>query len=150
MYSRKYACSGEQNVASPADTILGITGGTTWRPCVYMISIGSYATPADAAFEWNIQRSTAAGTNTSVTPSPLFGGDIASNTTAGENHTAEPTYTAGQILWRMPLNQRASHTIHFDPEGGLVVPATANNGLGIYANHASSTVVTTAMFHFAE
>lgn len=150
MRGRRYSANGSQTVASPTDTTLGITGGTTVRPIVYEVLIGSTSTPADNALEHYIQRSTAAGTATSVTPTPLDSGDPASTTAAGENHTAEPTYTSALILFRLALNQRASHRWIADPDGGLIVPATANNGLGLYTVHASATPDVSACIHFQE
>lgn len=150
MRGRRYAIDGDQNVASPADTMLGLTSTAAVEPAVYFLSLGCQDTPADSALEWFIQRYTAAGTATAVTPAPLGPTTTASTATAGENHTVEPTYTANLILWRMALNQRASHTIVFDPEGALCLPATANNGIGIYANHASSTVNCSGTMHFLD
>jgi hypothetical protein len=150
MRGRRYSVDGEQNVASPADTLLGITGTTAVEPHVYFMSLGCEDTPADASIVWYIQRTTAAGTATAVTPQNLGPSTTASTSSAGENHTAEPTLTANAILWRMALNQRASHTIVFDPDGALVIPATANNGLALLPNHASSTVLCSGTFHFLE
>lgn len=115
-----------------------------------MIAIGSAATPADNAIEWFLQRHTAAGTSTAVTPAAIDPGDPASTTSSGENHTVEPTYTSGAILWRLALNQRASHTVIFDPNAGLKAPATANNGITAYPVHASFTGLVSACFHFEE
>lgn len=150
MKGRRYSVDGEQNVASPADTCLGITATTAVEPGVYMISIGCEDTPADASLVWYLQRYTASGTATSVTPQNLGPGTTAATTTAGENHTVEPTYTSNAILWRLALNQRATHTIVLDPDGAIYAPATANNGLGLYPSHASSTVLVSATMHFQE
>lgn len=150
MRGRRYSVDGEQNIASAADTCLGITGSTAVEPGVYFLTVGCEDTPADASIYWYLGRTTAAGTATAVTPQNLGPGTTASTTTAGENHTAEPTYTANAILLRLALNQRATHTIVLDPDGALYVPATANNGLGLYPNHASSTVLVSATMHFQE
>lgn len=150
MTGRRYAISGEQNVASPDDTLLTATGGTTIRPWVYEMLLGSAATPADNAIEWYLGRTTAAGTATAFTPVALDPNDPAATTAGGVNHTAEPTYTASAILFRMALNQRASHRWVADPDGGFKIPATANNGVGLYCVHASFTGVTSATLYFQE
>lgn len=150
MRGRRYAANGGQTVTSPTDSTLGITGATTVRPTIYEMLLGSSSTPGDNALEHFLQRSTAAGTATSVTPTPLDSADPASTTTAGENHTAEPTYTSALILFRLALNQRASHRWIADPDGGLVVPATANNGIGLYTVHASATPDVSATIYFQE
>ena len=150
MRGRRYAINGDQNVASPTASALGLTSATTIRPTVYDVLIGCQDTPADAAIEWFVQRYTAAGTGTAVTPTALDPGDPAATATAAKNHTAEPTYTAGLILWRMALNQRASHRWIADPDGGLVCPALASNGVGLYPVHATVTVNTDCTFHLQE
>lgn len=150
MRGRRYSIDGEQNIASPFDTCLGLTGAGTNEPGVFMFSLGCEDTPADASITWYIGRSTAAGTATAVTPQNLGPNTVAALSSAAENHTVEPTYTANAILWRMALNQRASHTIVLDPESALVIPATSNNGLGLYPSHASSTVLTSATMHFMD
>lgn len=118
---------------------------------VYDAMFGSEATPADAAILWTFRRCSAAGTNTSVTPQNL---DPASSTTeydAGENHTIEPTFTAGAILLNVPLNQRATYRWVAAPGGELVMPATASNGFGIETDTISTgTPVITATVHADE
>jgi hypothetical protein len=149
MSSRRYSIDGDQNVAaSPGATVLGLTGSATQTPSVYHLSLGCEDTPADNSLNWYVGRSTAAGTNTAVTPTQLSGKVMASNATAGENHTAEPTYTANAILFRLGLNQRASHSLFFGDEGALEVLASANNGLGAYVLHASATPLVSACMHF--
>jgi hypothetical protein len=150
MRGRRYSVDGEQAVASPDDSVLGITSTTAVRPTIYDLLIGSAATPADNALEWYLQRYTAAGTATSVTPLALDPGDPASTTTSGENHTVEPTYTSNAILFRLALNQRASHRWIADPDGGLVCPATNSNGIGAYPVHASFTGLVSMTMHFQE
>lgn len=148
---RAYSIDGQAAVASPTKSLLGLTvGGTTYRPWVYDLFIGASATPADNALLWYIQRSTAAGTLTAVTPSPVDPGDPAATTTAGQAHSVEPTYTAGKILFHLALNQRATHRAIFDPDAPLVIPATSNNGLGLYPVHGSFTGNVDATMHFAE
>jgi hypothetical protein len=150
MRGRRYSIDGEQNIASAFDTCLGLTGGTALEPTVFMLAVGCEDTPADASIVWYAGRTTAAGTNTAVTPQPLGPTTTAAVATAGENHTAEPTYTANAILWRLALNQRASHSIILDPEAGWVVLPSANNGIGFYPTHASSTVLVSATVHFLD
>lgn len=147
---RRYSIDGEQNIASPTVSLLGLTGGTTIRPEVYDGWIGSEATPADNTVVWYIQRSTAAGTSTAVTPQALDSGDPAANATSGENHTVEPTYTANAILFRLGLNQRASHKLNLDPASPIRLPATASNGVGLYPVHASATGLMSATVWFIE
>jgi hypothetical protein len=147
---RRYSIDGQRAVASPTKTLLGLTGGTTVRPFVYDMLFGSSAAPADNAILWYVQRYTAAGTSTAVTPTAIDPADPAASSTSGQNHTVEPTYTAGAILFHLALNQRASHRWIADPNGPLTIPASANNGLGLYPVHASFTGNVDAVIHFAE
>ena len=150
MRGRRYAINGDQNIASGTVSLLGLTSTSAIEPCLYTWSIGVEDAPADASIVWYWQRYTAAGTATAVTPAPLGPTTTAATASAGKNHTAEPTYTSNTILWRMALNQRATHTIIFDPEGGLCLPATSSNGVGLYPTHASSTVNCSATAHYME
>lgn len=147
---RRYSIDGAQAVASPTDTVLGLTGAATIRPKIYDVIFGSSATPADNALNWLLQRYTAAGTNTAVTPQALDPGDPASLAAGGEDHTAEPTYTANAILLNVSANQRSTQRWVAAPGGELVIPATASNGIGIQPVHASFTGSVEATIHHEE
>jgi hypothetical protein len=112
------------------------------RGKLFDISFGSEAAAADNPFLWRVARITAAGTSTAVTPQPLDPADAATEMDAGENHTIEPTYTAGQIMGHFPLNQRATFRWVASPGKEIVFPATASNGLGIISPTGSAVVVT--------
>ena len=129
-----------QRTASTTASVGSVTADST-RPRrfkVYDLILGSEATPADAALLYTIQRCTAAGTSTGVTPQPLDPADAATEMDAGENHTIEPTYTAGAILLNIPVNQRATFRWVAAPGGELVAPATAANGVGIQTDTIST------------
>lgn len=140
-----------QDTAATTTTVGNITcpasGQRRFR--AYFIQFGCEGDAADNEFRWLIQRCTDAGTRTAVTPQALDPADIAAITTAGENHSVEPTYTAGAILLNTPLNQRATYQWYAPPGGELVVPATASNGIGLTTPVASALVVT-AQFHIEE
>jgi hypothetical protein len=127
---RRYSTSGNQNAAATT-TILGLASATTIRPKIYEILFGSAATPADQAFNMQLKRFTAAGTATAITPQALDPADPASLATGAENHTVEPTYTAGAIMLSFSINQQATFRWVTLPENGIVAPATAANGLGL-------------------
>lgn len=146
---RKYSIDGDQTVTTPADTVLGLTTTTAIRPEVYYFALGCEGTPADNTFVWQVQRYTAAGTNTSVTPLALDPGDPAATASAGENHTVEPTYTAGAILFRQALNQR-SHYQWYGDRGPMRLPATSSNGCGWHTVHASATPDVSVVAHYEE
>lgn len=148
----RYSVDGSQNVASPDDSTLTITADATRprRMKVYDFTIGSEATPADNALVHTVQRCTAAGTATAVTPLPLDPADAATESDGGENHTIEPTYTADAILFKAAFNQRATYRWVAAPGGELVLPATASNGAGFFTTHASFTGLVNVCAHFEE
>ena len=143
---RRYSIDGAQAVASPTDTVLGLTS----TAAIHDVIFGSSATPADNALNWLLQRYTAAGTATSVTPAPLDPADPAATATAGQNHTAEPTYTAGAVLLDISANQRSTQRWVASPGGELVLPATAANGIGVQPVHTSFTGSVEATMHYEE
>lgn len=140
-----------QRTASTTASVGNISAPATGmrRIRVYFAQYGCEGDAADNEYRWLLQRTTANGTRTAVTPQPLDPADAASAATAGENHTVEPTYTAGEILLHTPLNQRATYQWYAPPGGELVIPATANYGLGLQTPVATALVVT-AQFHVEE
>jgi hypothetical protein len=115
------------------------------------LAIGSVATPADNAWEYFIQRYTAAGTSTSVTPQALDPGDPAALASAGQAHSAEPTYTANAVLLRVAGSQRTPFVWYAQPGWQFKMPATAANGLGVYSNAiGGSAVAMSFTIHYEE
>src|SRR5262245_28658915 len=148
--ARNYSISGARAVASPTKTLLTLVGGTTIRPQLFDLVIGSTATPADNALEFILQRFTAGGTGTAVTPEPLDPADPAAIATAAVNHTVEPTYTSGKILMDIAMNQRATQRWVPAPGREIKVPATSANGLGLQPVHSSFTGSVTGTIHFED
>jgi hypothetical protein len=146
----RYSIDG-QDTNTAATTILGLTGSAAVRPKIYDLTMGSDATPADNAAEYVLQRTTAAGTSTGVTPQPLDPLTSAAVTTAGEAHSAEPTYTANAILLQWAQNQRATYRWVAAPGGELIATATAANGIGLQViGIAGSAVNMNVTIHFEE
>lgn len=149
--ARRYAVNGYTTLSTSAKTLLGLTGGTTMRPAIYQIQVGVTSAPDDKALEWLVQRYTAAGTSTAVTPSPLDPADPAAICTAGRTHSGEPTYTSGALPFDLGFHQKASAIWQaWDQLAQIRIPATANNGLGIASSHASVTPVALATIHYDE
>jgi hypothetical protein len=112
------------------------------RIAIYDFTIGVQGTPAGLANLWQLQRFTAAGTSTAVTPTPVDPGDPASLTSAGQNNSVEPSYTAGTILASKALNQQATYRwFAGQPDQRLIAPATNNNGIGVATPTAGSVGV---------
>ncbi len=121
------------------------------RAKIYDWEFGSEATPADNAFLWQIQRCTAAGTSSAVTPQSLDAADsLASTIVCGENHTVDATRTANAFMKSIPLNQRASFRWVAAPGGEIVIPASASNGVAIMTLTAGGLVAISTTVHFDE
>lgn len=143
----KFAVRMQRTASTTASVgVVSSNASTPHRGKLYDLVVGSEASPADNPFLWVLQRTTAAGTSTSVTPTSLDSADAASLFTAGQNHTIEPTYTAGAILLTIPLNQRATFRWVAAPGGELVYPATASNGIGTQTPTSSAVAVTTEQY----
>jgi hypothetical protein len=127
-----------------------LTSTSAIRPAVYDFFFGSNATPADNALNWLMERYTAAGTATAVTPQALDSGDPAATATAGENHTAEPTYTSNAVMLNISANQRSTQRWVASPGGEIICPATAANGVGVEPVHASFTGEVQCTIHYEE
>lgn len=143
----RYATTGAMALIA-ADTVLSIIAATTVRPALYDIVLSSNSTPNDYSADFQVQRFSADGTGSAVTPQPLDFADRAALTTSKHTYTAEPTLTANEILLRLAHNQRASVRWVAAPGGEIVVPALAGDGLALLCNAVSTqfTEVATMMF----
>lgn len=146
----RYSINGAQTVANPTDSVLGLTSSTLLRPRIYDIIFGQGGTASDNQLEYLLSRYTAVGTGTSVTPQSLDPDEVAANSSALEDHTAEPTYTAGANLLRVVTNTRAAQRWVAVPGGELLVPATVNAGIGVQPIHGTYTGEATVTMHFEE
>jgi hypothetical protein len=154
MASERYVATGLSAAiaASPGKTALNVIGGTGVRPSIYFVDLSIDGTPADVMIRMQVMRTSAVGTaGSAVTPAQLDGSGIAAEATAGETHSAEPTYTAATELidvdrhFRAPLQFQA-----VDQLAGFQIPASANAGVGFRAFHASSTPFLNATAHWSE
>ena len=144
-----YSVDGAQNAAASV-SMLGTTRGAAKRHKWFYIHIGSGATPDDQANNLQVNRMTAAGTSTAVTPQKLDPAEGAAVTTGGENHTVEPTKTSGEVLLSLSHNTRSAQHWYANPGKELVAPDTANNGMALLFILATSTQLHEATVHFEE
>ena len=128
--ARRYSTVHE-TAAGTTLTILAVVGVTTTRAWIYDIIVGSDATPADVATQFDVQRGTVSGTGTSVTPRALDPGNPAALLTSEGGTFTGQTKTANSAMLSFGLNQRATFRWVAVPDGELVVPATADNWIGI-------------------
>jgi hypothetical protein len=141
-----------QRTASTSASLGSLVADAT-RPrriSVYQIILGSEAAPADQAILWQVGRITAAGTSTAVTPL-MIDNDVATEADAGENHSAEPTYTANANMLNIAANQKATVLWQTLPDLGIIIPATASSGFGLRTpTITSGTPVITSTWHALE
>ena len=137
----RYSAAGSQTLTTSATTALGVTSNTSTvqRNWVYELTFGNVGTPADQVSVIVVQRVTAPGSATAVTPTLLDLADRAAQSKCLEDLTTEPTYTANQQLLEIPLNHRATFRWVAPPNGEIVCPATSGDGIGIHSLHASAT-----------
>lgn len=146
----KYSIDG-QDTSTAATSILslGQPGTAAKRGAVYYVSTGSDAT-ADNAIELVIQRCSALGTSTAVTPQALDSADAAATLLAGEAHSAEPTYTANAILLNISGHQRATIQWYAPPGGELIIPSTNNAGVGMQVITVTTAYNLVSCWHYSE
>lgn len=112
----------------------------------YDVVVGSEAAAADNPFLYVFQRCTTAGTASAVTPQNLDPADATTEADAGQNHTVEPTYTAGAIMLEIPLNQRATFRWIATEGGRIITPATAANGIGIQTPTSAAVLISSSVY----
>ncbi len=144
-----YSIDGGQNAAANI-SILQTLRGAAKRHRIGYIHIGSASTPDDQAQNIQVNRVTADGIGTSVTPQALDPGEGPAVTTAEENQTTEPTKTAGAVLLSISHNTRSAQHWYAKENRELVAPDTADNGLTLVFVLATGTQLCEATIHFDE
>jgi hypothetical protein len=146
-----YSIFGDQ-AATADDTILTIISATTVRPELYYLVFGSAATPADQAYNMQINRFTADGTGSAITPVALDPDTgVTAKATSKDDYTVEPTYTAGSVMLSFSVNLQATYQWYAPPRGRIISPATAANGVGLLFKVVSAgTALCQTTMHFEE
>lgn len=149
---RHYAASQSAQANTAAVTLLHLVGTASVRPRIYECVLGSAVAPVDQAASYTVNRTTAAGTLTAVTPQALDSTDPAASSAAGGKPvTTEPTYTAGAVILQFPLHQRPTYRwLAYDMERALVLPASAAAGAGLRAQSVTTAFNVDYMIHFGE
>lgn len=133
-----------------ADTVLSVIAATTVRPKVWDVVVSSSSTPNDYDAEFFLQRFSADGTGTPVTPQPLDFAERAAVATSKHTYTVEPTLTANEILLQMAHNQRATVRFVAQPGKEFVIPALAGDGLAWLCNAVSTQFTEVVTLFFME
>ena len=133
------------SVASGSDkTLINLFHAAATPTCrgqIFEVVVGSVATPADAAADFLLNRTTAVGTEGSgLIPNNLDPGGPAGDMDSGLGvFSGEPTYTAAKQLLAFQLNQRATFRWVASQGKELRMTATQNNGAGLKTVTSTST-----------
>lgn len=127
---------------------LSVIAATTTRPKVYDVVLSSSSTPNDYSADFQIQRFSADGTATAVTPKPLDFADVAARATSKHTYTVDPTLTAGELMLRLAHNQRATVRWVAAPGSEICIPASTGAGVAMQCNAVSTqfTEITSIFF----
>jgi hypothetical protein len=148
--ANKYAVTGQENaVTSALTTALDLVGSTTSRPEIYYFTASAEPTMADATVRVAVMDHTTANTMTAVTPTKIDPAALAVVATAGENASAEGTYTAGSEKYdqNIHLRSQAYWWANYETDR-LIVPAAANNGIGLRVLSTTFVGAYDATIHF--
>lgn len=140
----------KQALAATYKTIIALTAATATltMAVLYDMTVATNGVPADNALEWDVSRTTVAGTGTIVVANPLQPAHRVAGTVATANYTIEPTVTAASSLLQFGMNQRASYRWVAAPGSEMIVPATNAFGLVVRAKSAAYTsTVTASLLH---
>ena len=147
---RAYAVTHETAAGTNLTILALVNPGTAARGWIYDIIIGSDATPADLAGQFDVIRGTVSGTGTGVTARALDGANPA-GTIAPEGGTfTGQTKTANSALLSVGLNQRATFRWVAAPNGEMVIPATTDNWVGVESIGHGGTPNINVTMHWTE
>ena len=138
----RYNAKGDQTLAATITTALtvGSNATTAQRNYIKRFALWIALTPSDSTISWTIQRCSALGTSSAVTPGLHEPADRVAQAAVGKNHTVEPTYTANAFIWEaVGISARATVLWVAGPDEAIMHAATVGAGIGWQALHASRT-----------
>ena len=149
--ARNYYVNGSCT-AGTNKTAVELVTATTVRAKIYEIMVGCSAAPASQAAAWHLQRhtGTSGGSTTTQTPALLDPADPVSLLAAKVNLSAEATYTAGQVVWELALNQQATFDWKANPGREFTLAASATAGAGLKTSTSTGTAVHQGSLYWEE
>ncbi len=147
-----YHVTGSQTVAGTTDTTLTLERGAA-RFRVYDFTSGfTLASPSDNLLTVTADRfgTTNDGTGDAETAAPLDTADAAWAGNCLVNHSAEPSSYLTTEVFRIAQHMRATYIWVAAPGKEIVMPDTANTGIGFFADHASVTPLHVVNVYFSE
>jgi len=153
--ARTYSVTGDQDIASPADTVLSLESDTTVRPAVYFFMVSPLADAIDFMVRWIIERfdTTDEGTGDTPTINAMndFAAVAAATVKAISNHGTEPNAYNGDIPLEFGMNTRAPQQWHaHDQADRIVLPAVATEGIGWQVLSTATTSAVIVNAHWEE
>lgn len=135
----RYSMSGLGQTSNNVLLSHGVAAGATPRRIrVLDIVLGSAASPNDGTYNFSVLRiSTAAGTSTAMTPSPVDIADAACLATGSLTYTVNPTLAA--VLLTLGVNQRSTVRWFAAPGEELGTAATQFQGVAVQPAAPSPT-----------
>jgi hypothetical protein len=150
MSGSRYVVTHQASIGTPQTVFCNITGSATIRLKLYDLVIGCAATPADAAIEWNVTRTTSVGTGgTTLTEikldefAPTPGGAA-----VGTSFTGDPTVS--DVFLIASVNTRATFRWVAAPGSELITTTAANNGIASVAESSAGGTPICEVTHFWE
>ena len=142
---RGNAYSAVGNVTAGAQkTAVHLIPATTAPIFIYRVMVGCAQTPAAQAARWELHRTSADGTGTTVTPVQVNGNGVTLGTSrvgATVGHSVEPTYVAMQPGLSLPLNQQATLDWQANPGKEFEVTGGTAGGVGLKMVTSTGTTV---------
>lgn len=137
----RYTARGQGTAGATQTTSLTVgSNATTVQRNSIREFILAIATPSDSQITWHVQRCSALGTSTAVTPALIDPGDRAAQAAVGRTHTGEPTQSAF-LIESLFLNARSTFRWIAGPGEGMTHAASVGAGIGWQALHATVTPV---------
>ncbi len=138
---------------SPGETILNLYSvGTTHRGAIYYMAFSASASMADQVQAVEVQRTTVGGTGLAVdeNPAPADSDAPAALLQFEEDHSVEPTFTTDTELWENDVHVRALAQVQLQPDGHLMIPASADGGIAARSFSTNYAAAARATFHYHE
>jgi hypothetical protein len=148
--ARRYAVTHETPAGTTLTILELVNPDTVTRAWIYDIVLGSDATPADLAGQFDVIRGTVSGTGTAVAARALDPGNPAAKIAPEGGTFTGQTKTANSALLSIGLNQRATFRWVAAPGGEIVIPATADVWVGIESVAHGGTPNINATMHWEE
>lgn len=125
---------------SSSGTICAVASATTVLPKVHDILLSCSDTPSDTNIQMRVGRSTSInGTSAAYVPIPLDPGAPAAIAQGRDTYSGNPTYQSAVLTFS--FNVQVTFRWVVPPEEGIVVPASASNGVGIDCTGRSAGTV---------